>query len=61
MSIAQYSSAALLEPLLDLCEVEPDVFPELEMGNRIGWVLTSSVVNKRDRDSEQVGELPGIE
>ena len=55
------SSGAFLEPCLDLFEVKSDVLPELEMGDGIGCVLAGSVVDKRDRDSEQASELLGIE
>jgi len=44
------SSAAILQPLLHLDDVESDILSELEMGDRVGCVLPISVVDKRDRD-----------
>jgi hypothetical protein len=54
------SSRALGDPFLDLCEVEPDVLAELEMGNGIRRVLPGPVVDKRGRYSEQVSEFLGL-
>jgi hypothetical protein len=61
LSRVEDSSAAVLQPLLDLDEVESDIFSELEIGDRVDCVLPGSVVDKRDRDSEQVSELRGSE
>jgi len=57
----QRSSAAILQPLLHLVEVESDVLTELEMGDGVGCVLPGSVVDKRDRDFEKVSQLRGSE
>jgi hypothetical protein len=61
LSRSDCSSAAILQPLLHLVEVESDIFPELEMVDGIRCILPGSVVDKRDRDFEQVSELWGSE
>jgi hypothetical protein len=55
------SSRALREPLLDLCKVKPYVLPNLEMGDRVGRVLSGPVIDKRNRDTNQVGEFLGLQ
>jgi len=57
--MAPYSSTALLEPFVDLLKIKSDVFSEFEMGNRVGRVLSSAVVDERDGYSEGFGELSG--
>jgi hypothetical protein len=60
LSTIPCSSRTLRQPLLDLRQIKTNVFSQLEMGDRVGRVLPSPVIDKRNGHTEQKSKFVGF-